>query len=49
MHKARNIMRDAFGGEEANFLQTQTTALSKLSAHIKAFKTEKEGLAHGYA
>jgi len=50
MHQARNIMREAFGGEqEANFLQVQTSALSKLSSHIKAFKTEKKGLAHGYA
>ena len=37
MHQARAIITEAFG-RDAEFLQTGTSAFSKLSTHIKAFK-----------
>jgi len=49
MHQARAIITEAFG-RDAEFLQTGTSAFSKLSTHIKAFKPlADQGLSHGYA
>jgi hypothetical protein len=50
MHQARSIIEEAFGGEEAGFLESKTSAFSKLSTHIKSFKPlNEQGLSHGYA
>merc|ERR1712190_236316 len=51
MHQARSIITEAFQTEsEAAFLQVKTSALSKLSTHIRAFKPlAEQGLSHGYA
>jgi len=51
MHQARSIIEEAFHTEsEAAFLQVKTSALSKLSTHIRAFKPlAEQGLSHGYA
>jgi hypothetical protein len=52
MHQARSIIEEAFHteSEEASFLQVKTSALSKLSTHIRAFKPlAEQGLSHGYA
>ena len=52
MHQARSIIEEAFQteGAEAGFLQVKTSALNKLSTHIRAFKPlAEEGLSHGYA
>merc|ERR1712110_1235200 len=51
MHQARSIITEAFKVEEAaDFLQVKTSALSKLSTHIRAFKPlTEQGLSHGYA
>jgi len=52
MHQARSIITEAFHteGAEANFLEVKTSALNKLSTHIRAFKPlAAEGLSHGYA
>merc|ERR1719284_2110672 len=50
MHQARSIIEEAFGAEEAGFLESKTSAFSKLSTHIKAFKPlNEQGLSHGYA
>jgi len=51
MHQARSIIEEAFQSEgAAEFLQVKTSALSKLSTHIRAFKPlAEQGLSHGYA
>merc|ERR1712110_514829 len=52
MHQARSIIEEAFHteGADAGFLQVKTSALNKLSTHIRAFKPlAEEGLSHGYA
>merc|ERR1712203_356678 len=51
MHQARSIITEAFQVEsEAAFLQVKTSALSKLSTHIRSFKPlAEQGLSHGYA
>jgi chromosome segregation ATPase len=51
MHQARSIIEEAFTSEsEAAFLQVKTSAMSKLSSHIRAFKPlAEQGLSHGYA
>merc|ERR1712151_102948 len=50
MHQARSIIEEAFQQEAADFLQVKTSALSKLSSHIRAFKPlAEQGLSHGYA
>ena len=49
MHQARSIMEEAFKKDEA-FLEVKTTAFSRLSTHIRAFKPLKDvGVSHGYA
>merc|ERR1712110_882328 len=50
-HQARSIITEAFKvEEEAAFLEVKTSALSKLSTHIRAFKPlAEQGLSHGYA
>jgi hypothetical protein len=52
MHQARSIIEEAFQteGAEAGFLEVKTSAMIKLSSHIRAFKPlAAEGLSHGYA
>merc|ERR1712110_244531 len=51
MHQARSIIEEAFQTEsEAAFLQVKTSAMAKLSSHIRAFKPlAEQGLSHGYA
>jgi len=49
MHQARSIITEAFKGD-GEFLQVKTSAFSKLSTHIRAFKPlNEQGLSHGYA
>lgn len=48
MHTARGIMQEAFN-PTSEFLQVKTSAMGKLAAHIRAFKTEPNTLSHGYA